>query len=196
MQNMKSLNDKAHKLILIGSSTGGPGHIERIITSLPDDFNATIIIAQHMGDEYLQSFATRLDRESRVRVSLAQNSQRIENAHIYICTKKSELDCSDAMSFRVSENNHSNYNPNIDSLFNSAASIKGSCRVLAIIMTGIGDDGVAGMKNLSDHGADTVAESHESAIVYGMPMRAAEVVKDIKILPLEEIIKYINRFGE
>lgn len=196
MHNLNTLDNKARKLILIGSSTGGPGHIEKIISSLPNDFNATIIIAQHMGDEYLQSFATRLDRESKLQVSLAQNEQIIENAHIYICTKKSEIECNKAMSFVVSDNKQSNYNPNINSLFNSAVHIDRSCQILAIILTGIGDDGVEGIKNLSDSGHMTIAESQKSAIVYGMPMRAAEVVKDIKILSLDEIISYINRFGE
>ncbi len=195
MQKANPLNKKVHKLILIGSSTGGPGHIEKIIASLPGDFNATIIIAQHMGDEYLNSFATRLNRESELEVCVAQNNQAIENAHIYICTKKSEVHCNSSMNFYVSQNNHSNFNPNIDSLFNSAINIDSSCSVLAVILTGIGDDGVLGLKNLSEHGADTIAESKESAIVYGMPMRAAEVIKNIKVLSLNEIIDYINRFG-
>ncbi|WP_345992587.1 CheB methylesterase domain-containing protein [Sulfurimonas sp. HSL-1716] len=183
------------KLILIGSSTGGPGHIEKILSSLPKDFDATIIIAQHMGDEYLPSFATRLDRESKLKVSLAENGQEIKSSHIYICTKKSEIQYGKTMNFIVSENMQSNYNPSINALFDSAVNIDSSCEILAIILTGIGDDGVKGIKNLSGSGRETIAESHKSAVVYGMPKRAAEAVKEIKVLSLDEIINYINKFG-
>lgn len=183
-----------HKFILLGASTGGPGHIEHIITSLPEDFDAVLIIAQHMGDEYLGSFAARLNKASKLPVTLAQNGESIRNGSVYICTRHCEIRNSTYPEFSVTQNTMSRYNPDINALFSSAECLKEQ-ELLAIIMTGIGDDGVEGMQKLNQKKVKRIAESEATAIVYGMPMRAAEVIENILICSLDEIIEEIKRFG-
>ena len=186
------------KIILIGSSTGGPGHLQKIVSSLPSSFNAIIVIAQHMGFEYLQSFASRLNNCSALTVNLAHDTTWLENANVYICEKNSVFE---SMDDRVKLLTHEglnldHYNPDINQLFSSAAKLCNKYKIMAIILTGIGDDGANAMLELSKCGASVIAESQESAIVYGMPMRAKELVKNIDVLSLDEIIYAIKEFGK
>jgi two-component system chemotaxis response regulator CheB len=194
------LNNSEHKnqkLILIGSSTGGPSHIQKILTSLPESFNAIVLIAQHMGDEYLESFTARLDNESKIKVNLAKDGNDLVKSNVYICTKKSEIIfSSNGLKLSVKDSEKKHYNPDINSIFISAVNLpKSGVEVMALILTGIGEDGVDGILALSKTNAVIIAESKESAVVFGMPMRAAELVKDIKVLPLSKIIEEINKFG-
>lgn len=184
-------------IILIGSSTGGPGHLLKIVSALPSSFNATIVIAQHMGAEYLKSFATSLNDNSKLTVNLIDDVCYLQNETIYLCEKNCKFEIMD-QKIKVSpqeSHNQCHYNPDISELFSSAVKLCGQCKIMAIILTGIGDDGSSGMLDLSKCTTSLIAESQESAIVYGMPMRAKELVKNIDILSLDEIIQAIKKFG-
>ena len=102
---------------------------------------------------------------------------------------------SKGLTFLQKKQTESGYNPDIDYLYASAASIAGQISILGIILTGIGSDGVNGCKLLSEGGGECIAESEETAIVDGMPMQARKLVPNIKILSLNEIINKINQFG-
>jgi len=79
------------KLILIGASTGGPSHIQKILSSAPEKFCASIVIAQHMGSEYLPSFASRMNDECKLKVSLVRDALECKNGEVYICDQQTEL---------------------------------------------------------------------------------------------------------
>lgn len=187
---------KPKKLILLGSSTGGPSHIQKILASLPKDYAPCIVIAQHMGEEYLRSFALRLDNAVPMPVIMAEATQLLHDNCAYVCTKKSLLSLTqNGIELSVHSPQISHYNPQIDALFSSACALSATVEILAVILTGIGEDGAQGLLELSQCGSRTVTESAESAIVYGMPMRAAELVQTAEILSLDEIIRAINDFG-
>jgi two-component system chemotaxis response regulator CheB len=89
----------------------------------------------------------------------------------------------------------SHYNPSVDHLFYSAVQLVKSHDILAILLTGIGQDGAEGLSALQNAGATCIAESERSAIVFGMPKRAAELNANIKVMHLDSIIDYIKKFG-
>ncbi len=183
-------------IILIGSSTGGPGHLQKIVSSLPSTFNATIVIAQHMGAEYLKSFAASLNEISKLTVTLVEDTSYLKNKTIYVCEKNCKFRMIDeTITLCAQEDEYSQYNPDISELFSSGVVLCGRYKIMAIILTGIGDDGSSGMLDLSKCASSLIAESQESAIVYGMPMRAKEVVENINVLSLDEIIVAIKEFG-
>ncbi len=193
MHNLKSLK---HKLILIGASTGGPGHIQKIVASLSFDFNASIVIAQHMGDEYLQSFAKLLDEKCRLPVFLVEDGMCIEPSSVYICSKICTLNMHlDEITFSKKRSEKPGFNPDINMLFNSATSFVENIQMLGVILTGIGSDGAEGCFSLVNSGALCIAESQKSAVVFGMPKKAKELSSDVKVKELDEIIKEIKRFG-
>ena len=184
------------KIILIGASTGGPGHIQKIIQALPADYSATVIIAQHMGDEYIPSFVNQLQHVSHLNVMAVTDQLAILPGHVYICSFLTRLTSSLlGLRFIQKKQEMVRYNPDIDSLFKSAALLTTAYGVTAFLLTGVGDDGAKGMKVLSDKGAFCVAESEASAVVYGMPFQAKLLVKGLSVKSLSEIIQTIKLLG-
>lgn len=185
------------KFILIGASTGGPGHIKKILSSLNSDFDIPIIIAQHMNEVFIKSFVKQFDDELPFDCFLADSEDIIEKSTVHICAKHCSVSerygklrlesCSDIVS---------SYNPSVDCLFNSAIKLSKQYEILAILLTGIGQDGAVGLSELEKAGAICIAESKESAIVYGMPKKAAEMNSEIKVMSLDNIIEFIKQFGD
>jgi len=184
------------KLILIGASTGGPGHLKKIFTSLDSGFSTPVIIAQHMNCVFIKSFVKQFDDELPFNFYLADSKHDIKKHSVHICGTHCEISKRDGhLKLQSTNNVISNYNPSVDCLFNSAIELCSDYDVLAVLLTGIGSDGAKAMSNLKDAGATCIAESEESAIVYGMPKKAAEFNSKIKVMNLNDIIKYIKRFG-
>ncbi len=184
------------KIILIGASTGGPGHIQKIIKVLPADFSASIIIAQHMGDEYIPSFVSQLQHVSHLNVMAVTDQLAILPGHVYICSFLTRLTSSVlGLTFMQKKQEMERYNPDINSLFESAALLTTAYGITAFLLTGVGDDGAKGIKALSDKGASCIAESEATAVVYGMPFQAKLLVKDISVKSLGDIIQSIKLLG-
>ena len=185
------------KLILIGASTGGPGHLKKILSSLNPTFSTPIVIAQHMNPVFITSFVKQFDDELSFNFFLANDRHHIEDFTIHICATHCELNKRDRyLKLETVSDVDSHYNPSVDHLFHSAIKLCKEYDVLAVLLTGIGHDGASGLSELKNARAQCIAESEESAIVYGMPKRAAELNSNIKVMHLDDIIKYIKRFGE
>lgn len=184
-------------LILIGASTGGPGHIQKIIQALPSDFSATIIIAQHMGAEYIPSFVKQLQHVTTLNVVAVIDQLAVLPGHIYICSFMTRLGSGAAggLVFVQKIQEMERYNPDIDSLFESAALLPRAYKTTGIILTGVGEDGAKGIKALADKGRPCIAESEGSAVVYGMPFQAKLLVKNISVKDLGEIIQIVKLLG-
>ncbi|WP_304545939.1 CheB methylesterase domain-containing protein [Sulfurimonas microaerophilic] len=183
--------------MLIGASTGGPAHIEKILSSLEEPLPFSIVIAQHMGEEFLPSFVKRLSLKTNHKIMLCEDGQTFMQGCIYVATNNSSISSDiDGLKVRVKHSEKAHFNPEINHLFNSVNTLTSTHKILAILLTGIGDDGVEGCKLLSEHGAKCIAESEKTAIVYGMPARAKESVANIEVLDLDKIIEAIQIFGE
>lgn len=184
------------KLILIGSSTGGPGHIDKIVKGLSPTFKGTLIIAQHMSPHFIESFTHQIGIISSIGVYSVHEGMRVEPASIYICSGECRLvQTGDELFFTQNDSIETIYTPDIDTLFFSASTLSPSIKRLGIILTGIGDDGSKGSLALYNAGVQCMFESEESAIVYGMPRRAKEVVPQADVGNIAEIVDAINRFG-
>lgn len=113
---MKYLEPK--KLILIGSSTGGPAHLEKIVAALRENFGAAIIIAQHMGDEFIPSFAKRLNERSKLHIAQASQDVIVEKGKVFIVSQHSELHIrNNQIYIDVKKNTYAHFNPDINALF-------------------------------------------------------------------------------
>ncbi len=183
------------KLVLIGASTGGPGQIEKIISSLPPLVDTSIIIAQHMVKGFMPSFAKRLEENSINKISMAQNDAILEAGHIYLCegfttVKKHGLQ----LIFKHKPAKSNEYNPDINAVFNSCVTFVKEVEMYCVILTGIGSDGVDGCKQLTLHGVKSITESEQSAIVDGMPCQARKKVPNIQISDIKTIKNKIKEF--
>jgi len=187
---------KNKKLILIGASTGGPGHLEKILRSLDANFSATLIITQHIDSIFLPSMIKRLNDLCHVKVIQAHENESIAEACVVFTHKKiTDLHIHNTKGLHLRQSTQvSHYNPSINALFSSASRLHMHCNTLACLLTGIGDDGAQGLLELKDSGAYCITEAEESCIVYGMPKAAEEIGASSKTLPLDKIISVINNF--
>jgi len=184
-----------NKIVLIGASTGGPGKIQELITQVQSLEYTCIIIAQHMAREFMPSFIKRLNSFSPYDIVMAEESMILESGAMYVCSEETAVIEKNAqLQFKKTDVSHALYNPNINVLFYSLVPLIGNYTVLSAILTGIGDDGVDGCKQLSERHARCLTETTESAIVDGMPSRARERIAAIEVLEMRDIIETIKEF--
>ena len=145
----------------------------------------------------MPSFVKRLALKSNHTIYLAQDQEIIRDSAIYITSHNCEIiQDRDQLFFRVSKRVDAHFNPDINHLFFSALPLSDHYQFLAVLLTGIGEDGVNACSALAQKGVKCIAESEKSAIVYGIPARAKERVQNIIVKDLDDIITEIQHFGE
>lgn len=162
-------------LVIIGASTGGPPAIQRIVASLPAAISASVVVLQHMPKGFTGHFAERLARTSNVIVREAKEGDELYPGQVLIGPGgyhliPRSLGSSIILSLEP-RRPEDRYVPSIDRFMLAAASLFGS-RVLGVLLTGMGNDGVAGFEEIKRQGGITIAESEETAVVFGMPGEA------------------------
>jgi two-component system chemotaxis response regulator CheB len=165
------------KLVAIGISTGGPQALEYLLAQMPPDFPGAIVVVQHMPEGFTEMFARRLDELCSLQVKEAQSGDLLQAGRVLICPGSRHIKVKRlAMGDVVVLNEDARVNghrPSADVLFHSAAEEFGS-HAVAVIMTGMGDDGAEGLGAVKRAGGMTIAQSEESCVVYGMPKAAIE----------------------
>jgi len=181
-------------LIVIGASTGGPPAIQAIITMLPKNFSTPIIIAQHMPPVFTHYFSERLNRISQLEVKEAEPGDRVEPGRVLIAPGGFHMvfeEKEDCVFVRIQvPPKGDRYVPSIDSLMASSVNVYGS-KVLGVLLTGMGNDGKKGMRKIKEVGGKTIAESEETAVIFGMPREAIKDGVVDRVLPLLSIPDFI-----
>jgi len=174
-------------LVAIGASAGGPGALATILGGLPVDFHATIIIVQHLDQEFVPSFASWLNERSALPVRVAEQGDRPQVSAVLIARTNNHLAFVNPHSLGyVPDPRDCCYRPSVDVFFESVVRYwKG--RVAGVLLTGMGMDGSNGLKSLREAGSLTIAQDAASCVVYGMPKAAADLGAAMEILPLEMI---------
>jgi two-component system chemotaxis response regulator CheB len=192
-----ALNETTQRIVAIGTSTGGTQALEFILTNLPR-LCPGIVIVQHMPEKFTAAFAARLNSISQLEVKEAENGDKILPGRALIAPggRHVLVKRSGAQYFVevVDGPLVSRHRPSVDVLFRSVSKSAGK-NALGIIMTGMGDDGATGMKEMHDAGARTVAQDEASCVVYGMPHEAIKRggVDDVK--PLDRMPKIILEYA-
>jgi two-component system response regulator WspF len=188
-----ALTKQVPPLIVIGSSTGGPKTLLAVLAQLPEKLGATIIVVQHLDKEFSTGLADWLNAQIPMRVQVALEGERPENHKIYVAGTNDHLIITSNLTFSYTplpRNNH--YRPSVDVLFMSVAE-HWPHKGCAILLTGMGRDGAAGLANLRRLGWHTIAQDEATSAVYGMPKAAKELDAAVEILPLEDISPAILR---
>lgn len=178
------------RLVVIGASTGGPPAIQAILRILPPTFPAPIIIVQHMPPIFTKHFADRLHHQCPLTVKEAESADLIEAGRVLVVPGHFHLTFQpsggEVRARLTPKRDTDRYVPSIDVTLASAASIY-TTGLLAVVLTGMGDDGKVGMMAVKTHGGQTIAESEETAAIFGMPKEAINAgVVDV-VLPLPAI---------
>ncbi|PVZ12495.1 MULTISPECIES: chemotaxis response regulator protein-glutamate methylesterase [unclassified Pseudomonas] len=185
------------RLVALGTSTGGTQALERVLTALPRVCPA-ILVVQHMPEKFTAAFAQRLDSLCAVQVREAQDNDRVLPGQVLIAPggRHMMLARSGAQyHVRVVDGPAVNrHKPSVDVLFRSMARYAGA-NATGVLMTGMGDDGARGLKEMLDAGADTFAQDEASCVVFGMPREAIKLGAARHIVGLDGIAEVITRAG-
>ena len=178
-----------NKVIAIGASTGGTEALTRVLTALPANAPA-IVVVQHMPEHFTRSFADRLNDLCAIEVKEAEDGDAVLPGRALLAPGNYHmlLNRSGARYFVQIKGGPlvTRHRPSVDVLFKTAAKYAGS-NLVGVIMTGMGRDGAAGMKIMHDHGARTIAQDEASCIVFGMPKEAIALNAVDHVLPLDHI---------
>lgn len=183
-------------VVVVAASTGGPTALLELFASYPLGVPAALVLAQHMPEKFTRTFADRLDRIGTMKVREAIDVQRLRSGEGHVCPGGKCIEVSrtsDTLVTKVVPPDPSDrYVPSADRLFESAARIAGQ-RVIAVILTGMGDDGSRGARAVKDAGGIVLAESAETAVIYGMPGAAVRAGVVDQSLPLRELAGELAR---
>ncbi|EGV32830.1 response regulator receiver modulated CheB methylesterase [Thiorhodococcus drewsii AZ1] len=193
----QAMHQTTEKIVAIGTSTGGTQALEILLTTLPRT-TPGLVIVQHMPERFTTAFAQRLDGLCQMEVREAQNGDRVIQGRVLIAPGGRHMVLKrNGAQYQVNVMDGppvSRHKPSVDVLFRSAARSAGR-NALGVIMTGMGDDGARGLKEMHDAGAMSVAQDEASCVVYGMPKEAVKLGAVDRSLPLEELSGAIMAFA-
>jgi two-component system chemotaxis response regulator CheB len=190
------------RLVAIGASTGGPQAILKLLASLPRDLPVGFVVAQHMPEKFTAAFAERLGRSCPFSVQEAAEGDLVAEGRVLVAPGGRHLEVRRGRDGSLhaailpgdGDAQRRGHCPSVDRLFRSVAEALGA-RACAVVLTGMGRDGRDGVAAVKARGGLTLAESQESAVVYGMPQAAAESGALDELLPLAGLAERLVRFG-
>ncbi len=181
-------------LVAIGASTGGPPALQTILSQLPEDFPATVTVVQHMPPKFTRYFSQRLNDSCRLPVKEAEEGDILLPGRVLVAPGGANMVLRQASAGIVvalaPPSPEDKYTPSVNAMMQSAAELFGK-RVLGVLLTGMGDDGRIGMGAIKAANGRAIAESEETAIVFGMPGEAVRAGAVDQVVPLDKIARRI-----
>ena len=182
---------KAYKLVAIGTSTGGPVALQRVLTQLPGNFPAPIVLVQHMPAAFTKAFAERLDKLCRISVKEAEDGDILRPGLALLAPGGKQMMIDGRGAVRILPGDERlNYKPCVDITFGSAAKSFGD-KVLAVVLTGMGADGREGARMLKQGGSQVWAQDEASCVIYGMPMAIIKAGLADAVFSLDDIGRHL-----
>jgi len=180
---------KRFELVAIGVSTGGPLALQEVLSKIPRDFPAGIVIVGRVPPNFTRLLAEILNSVSKIEVREAQTGDKVKPGLALIAQGGRNLIFENVFGekiVKIVDKPNTLYKPSVDVMMESAAEVFGN-RVLAVIMTGMGKDGLEGLKKVKEKGGYIIAQNEETCVVYGMPKAVVDIGLADSILPLEKI---------
>ena len=178
--------------VAIGASTGGPLALRTLLSGLPKDFAAPVLIVQHMASGFVAGFVEWLAHSSGFPARVATAGESLLPGHAYVAPDDFHLGVSTDHRILLSKDVQENgMRPAVSFLFRSVAAVFGP-RAVGVLLTGMGEDGAQELKRLKDAGALTIAQDQESSVIHGMPGQAIQLGAALQVLPPEAIAKTLT----
>ncbi|MEK1907558.1 MAG: chemotaxis response regulator protein-glutamate methylesterase [Pseudomonas sp.] len=182
---------KSYKLVAIGTSTGGPVALQRVLTQLPGSFPSPIVLIQHMPAAFTKAFAERLDKLCRISVKEAEDGDQLRPGLALLAPGGKQMMVDPRGVVRILPGDERlNYKPCVDITFGSAAKSFND-KVLAVVLTGMGADGREGARLLKQSGSQVWAQDEASCVIYGMPMAIVKADLADAVYGLEDIGRHL-----
>ena len=192
--DLRGLQHAGRRLVVIGSSTGGPQALQTVITGLPEHFPCPVVVVQHMPAGFTNALALRLNNVSRVAVREAEHGDVLRSGCVYIAPGNQHLRIRQEADVRriilSNETPVGNHRPAVNVMYDSVAHLGDD--VVAVILTGMGCDGREGMRRIKQNGGYCIAQDEETCVVYGMPKSVVDAGLADEICPLPKIAEAIE----
>jgi two-component system chemotaxis response regulator CheB len=189
----------AADLVLVGVSTGGPRTLEAILEALPADFPVPVLIAQHMPGRFTGVFAERLNGGCAIQVSEVAGPTPLEPGQAYVARGDADVVVSvrggRPTAVSVPADPELTWHPSVERMVASASRCLPAERLIAVQLTGMGDDGVGAMCQLKAAGGRTIAESADTAVIFGMPKELIDRGGAVRVLPCQAIAEQLCRWA-
>ena len=183
---------KHYRLVAIGTSTGGPVALQRVLTQLPANFPAPLVLIQHMPAAFTKAFAERLDKLCRISVKEAEDGDQLRPGLALLAPGGKQMMVDGRGMVKILPGDERlNYKPCVDVTFGSAAKAYAD-KVLAVVLTGMGADGREGARMLKQSGSQVWAQDEASCVIYGMPMAIAKANLADAIYGLDDIGRHLT----
>jgi two-component system chemotaxis response regulator CheB len=183
-------------VVALGASTGGPVVLQELMRGVPGEFFPPVIIVQHLPEKFTREFAAQLDAVSSLEVVEAQEGMLIRNGTAYVAPGGFHLQVNSQGGLVIDDGPAVNHcKPSVDVLFNSLARVYGP-KVLAFVLTGMGEDGAAGALAIRNAGGVVIAQDEASSVVFGMPSAAIDCGAVDQILSLESMKALLRRLAQ
>ena len=183
---------KAYRLVAIGTSTGGPVALQRVLTQLPGNFPAPIVLIQHMPAAFTKAFAERLDKLCKISVKEAEDGDLLRPGLALLAPGGKQMMVDGRGTVRILPGDERlNYRPCVDVTFGSAAKAYGD-KVLAVVLTGMGADGREGARMLKQSGSQVWTQDEASCVIYGMPMAVVKANLSDAVFGLDDMGRHLS----
>jgi two-component system chemotaxis response regulator CheB len=180
------------RVVAVAASTGGPAALQQLLSALPVDFPVPMLVVQHIAPGFVSGLASWLDAVSPLEVKVAEEGEPLRPHHVYFAPDGRDLGVSDRETVSLSMPRVGNACPSATSLFESVARVYGAS-ALAVILTGMGKDGLGGLASIKRAGGRVVAQDEETSVVFGMPAAAIDAGLADLILPLSSIASMLAK---
>jgi two-component system, chemotaxis family, response regulator WspF len=180
------------RLLAIGASAGGPAALATLLAGLPEDLGASVVIIQHVDPQFAPGMAEWLDRQSPLRVRIAEEGEQLCGGTVLLAGTGDHLKLvsGERVSYTPEPRDYA-YRPSIDVFFHSVTQVWQG-KAVGVLLTGMGQDGAQGLKALRASGHHTIAQDQATSAVYGMPKAAAALKAAVDILPIDRIAERLN----
>jgi len=189
----KKGNHNEYKIVAVGSSTGGPLALQNLLSNIEVDFPVPIVIVQHIAPGFLTGLVDWLDKTTNYKVRIAENNEKLLPGTAYLAPDKFQMAVTGDLRIKLSRGeSRDRLCPSVAHLFKSVGDVFGRFGV-GVILTGMGRDGAAELREMHDKGALTFAQDEDSCIVFGMPGEAVALGAVDNVLSCPEIAKELNK---
>jgi two-component system chemotaxis response regulator CheB len=178
-------------VVAVGCSVGGPGALHEILSALPADFAAPLLVAQHLAEGFIDGLATWLDGASRLTVKVARQGEKLIPGRVYLAPHDRHLTVHGERIALSDAPPREGFRPAASVLFEGVADAFGA-RAIGVILTGLGSDGVAGLRALRSAGGHVLAQDERTSAAFGMPGAAIEAGVCDAVLPVDRIAAHLQ----
>lgn len=183
-------------IIAIGASTGGPPVLQVILSKLNKDFSIPLVIVQHIANGFLEGMVDWLSKTTHLTPIIPKTGEPVQNGHVYFAPEDHYIDISPSRAFRIYRiDAHENLKRPITHLFSSVAKIYKE-NAIGVLLTGMGNDGAIGLKEMKDQGAMTLVQDKETSVVFGMPGEAVKLNAETFALNPTDIASFLNKVSK